>query len=110
MITYQEFTNIDIRAGTILRAEIFPEARQPAYKIWIDFGHEIGEKKSSAQITHLYKLKDLVGKQVLAVVNFTPKQVGSFMSEVLILGLSNEAGQIVLVSPDSPSPNGARLH
>jgi tRNA-binding protein len=110
MISYEDFTKVDIRVGTILKAEEFPEARRPAYKLYVDFGEEIGEKKTSAQITHLYKPEDLIGKQVLAVVNFPKKQVGPFMSEVLVLGLSNEAGAIILITPERPAPNGQRLH
>ena len=96
--------------GTIVEAEDFPEARKPAIKLFIDFGPEIGRKKTSAQITHLYSKEHLIGKQVLAVVNFPEKQIGSFMSEVLVLGLSNESHEIVLVRPDVKVPNGQKLH
>ncbi len=110
MISYEDFTKVDIRVGTIVNAEAFPEARKPALKLFIDFGPIIGLKKTSAQITHLYQKETLIGKQVLAVVNFPPKQVGSFMSEVLVLGLSNEKNEIVLVEPQLTVPNGQKLH
>lgn len=110
MIAYEDFTKVDIRAGTIVGVEAFPTARKPAWKLLIDFGPQIGMKKSSAQITDLYSKENLLGKQVLAVVNFVPKQVGSFMSEVLVLGLTNESNAIVLVQPDQKVPNGQKLH
>lgn len=110
MISYEDFTKVDIRIGTVLSVEDFPNARRPALKLTIDFGSTIGIKKTSAQITHLYSKENLIGKQVLAVVNFPPKQIGIFMSEVLVLGLSNEAHAIVLVRPDEPVLNGQRLH
>src|ERR1700722_14039510 len=110
MISYEEFAKVDIRSGTIINVEEFPGARKPALKLFIDFGPEIGIKKTSAQITNLYSKEDLIGRQVLAVVNFPPKQVGSFMSEVLVLGISNESGAIVLVEPDKTVPNGQKLH
>jgi tRNA-binding protein len=110
MISYDDFTKVDIRVGTILKVEPFPEARKPAIKLYIDFGKNIGSKKTSAQITHLYEKEQLIGRQVLAVVNFPPKQVGSFMSEVLVLGLSNENNEIVLVGPEQIVPNGEKLH
>lgn len=110
MISYEDFTKVDIRVGTILSVEELPNARKPALKLFIDFGSSIGSKKSSAQITHLYKAEDLIGRQVLAVVNFPPKQVGSFMSEVLVLGLSNEKNEIVLIGPGTKVPNGQKLH
>lgn len=109
-IQYNDFSAVDIRVGTIQRAEVFPEARVPAYKLYIDFGSEIGEKCSSAQITDNYTLEELVGRQVLAVVNFPPKQVGPFMSEVLTLGHTNKDGTIILVRPDRPVPNGTGLY
>ncbi len=109
-ISYDDFLKIDIRAGTITEVEEFPEARRPAYKLTIDFGREIGIKKSSAQITALYKPSDLIGKQVQAVVNFAPKQIGNFMSEVLVLGFSDSVGNIVLMQPERIVPNGQRLH
>ena len=110
MISYADFTKVDIRVGTIIEVEEFPEARKPALKLFIDFGPVVGRKKTSAQITHLYKRDELMGRQVLAVVNFAPKQVGTFMSEVLVLGLSNEKNEIVLVGPERMVPNGQKIH
>lgn len=110
MISYEDFLKVDIRVGKIINVEEFPTARKPALKLFIDFGSEMGIKKTSAQITHLYSRENLIGKQVLAVVNFPPKQVGSFMSEVLVLGLSNESNAIVLARPDQEVPNGQKLH
>ena len=104
-ISFDDFLKVDIRAGTVLRAEPFPEARKPAIKLVIDFGPEIGRKKSSAQITTLYAPDTLVGRQVMAVVNFSPRQIGPFMSEVLPLGVSDASGAIVLVAPDQLAPN-----
>ena len=109
-ITYEQFDAVDIRSGIVIRAEPFPEARKPAYKLWIDFGPELGEKKSSAQITVHYTPDSLVGRTVLAVVNFPPRQIGPFLSEVLVLGLSDDDGAIVLVGPDRPVPPGRRMH
>ena len=109
-ITYEDFLNVDIRVGKILKAEEFPEARNPAYKLQIDFGEEIGMKKTSAQITQNYTLEDLEGKLVAAVVNFPPKQIGPIMSEVLTLGFMDENNHVVLVSPDKDVPLGGRLH
>ncbi len=109
-IAFEDFLRVDIRAGTILRAEPFPEARKPALKLWIDFGPEIGEKKTSAQITAHYTPEALIGRQVMAVVNFPPRQIGPVMSEVLTLGCADDAGAIVLLAPDRTVPNGARMH
>lgn len=109
MATIDEFERLDIRAGTIIRCEEFPEARAPAYKLWIDFGPEIGEKRSSARVTEEYRPEDLVGRQVAAVINFPPRQVGPFRSEVLTLGFYAEDGVVVLVRPDRAVPDGARL-
>jgi len=108
-INFDDFLKVDIRIGTIVAAEVFAEARKPAYKMQIDFGGEIGVKKSSAQITVHYTPEALIGKQVAAVVNFPPRQIGPLMSEVLTLGFSDADG-IVLFSPDKPVPNGAKLH
>ncbi|MDS9466167.1 tRNA-binding protein [Paracoccus sp. MBLB3053] len=109
-ISWDDFASVDIRAGRIVRAEPFPEARKPAIKLWLDFGAEIGERKSSAQITRHYSPETLVGKQVLAVVNFPPRQIGPFRSEVLVLGLPDEAGEVVLIAPDKPVPDGGRMY
>jgi tRNA-binding protein len=108
-ITYADFERVDIRVGTIIEALPFPEARKPAYKLTIDFGPEIGTKKSSAQITVHYTLEELVGRQVLAVVNFPPRQIGPVRSEVLTLGFEDETGAIVLASVDPPVPNGKKM-
>jgi tRNA-binding protein len=109
-ISYDDFLAVDIRVGTVLRAEPFPEARKPAIKMWIDFGPEIGEKKTSAQVTVHYTPESLIGKQVMAVVNFPPRQIGPFMSEVLVLGCMDPAGGVVLIAPDQSVPNGGRMH
>ena len=109
MITYEDFTNVDIRVGRIVTVEDFPEARKPAYKLTIDFGAVIGVKRSSAQITTLYTKDDLLGTLVLAVVNFPVKQIGPFLSECLTLGVPNEAGDVVLVRPDRTATIGGRL-
>ena len=108
--SFDDFMKIDIRCGTIIEAAPFPEARKPAFKLVIDFGPEIGPRKSSAQITELYNPETLIGKKVMAVVNFPPRQIGPFMSEVLTLGVANASGEVVLVSPDSDTPDGSRLH
>jgi tRNA-binding protein len=108
-ITFDEFMKVDIRVGRVLRTEDYPEARKPAIKMWIDFGPEIGERKTSAQVTTHYSPESLVGKQVMGVVNFPPRQIGKFMSEVLVLGLTDEAGGIVLLSPDQDVPLGERM-
>lgn len=109
-ISFDDFLKVDIRVGQVVRAEPYPEARKPAIKMWIDFGPEIGEKKTSAQVTAHYTPEALIGKQVMAVVNFPPRQIGKFMSEVLVLGLSDPEGGIVLLSPDQTVPLGARMH
>ena len=108
-ITFDDFLKVDIRVGTITRAEDFPEARKPAYRLWVDFGSEVGEKKSSAQITVHYTPDELVGRQVIGVVNFPPRQIGPVRSEVLVLGLFDADGAVVLLGPDKPVPNGARM-
>ena len=109
-IDYNDFLKVDIRAGTIKDVQDFPEARKPAYKLFIDFGPDLGIKKTSAQITAHYSKEDLIGKKICAVVNFPAKQVGPFMSEVLTLGFSDSNGDIVLISPEKDVPDGARLH
>lgn len=109
-IGFDDFLKVDIRVGRITRAEPFPEARKPAYKLWIDFGPEIGEKKSSAQITRHYRLEELVGRQVLAVVNFPPRQIGPMKSEVLTLGVPDAEGEVVLIGPGEDVPLGGRLY
>lgn len=109
-ISWDDFARVDIRAGTIIRAEPYPEARVPAIKLWVDFGPEIGERRSSAQITRHYDPAELIGRQVLGVVNFPPRQIGKFVSEVLVLGLPDPEGQVVLIGPDSPVPNGGKMY
>lgn len=109
-ISFDEFLAVDVRVGTIISAEAFPEARKPAYKLMIDFGDEIGVKKSSAQITAHYSLDELIGRQVMAVVNFPPRQIGPVMSEVLTLGVPDDSGEVVLLSPTQSVPNGGRLY
>ncbi len=108
-ITWNDFEKIELRAGTVVAAEPFPEAKRPAYRLRVDFGPDIGVLKSSAQITDLYRPEELVGRQVLAVVNFPPRQIGPMMSECLVTGCYREDGSVVLAVPDKPVPNGARL-
>ena len=109
LIDFNDFLKVDIRAGTVLRAEPYPEARKPAIKLWVDFGLQIGEKKSSAQLTKHYTPEALIGRQVMAVVNFPPRQIGKFMSECLVLGAPDKDGEVVLLHPDQHVPDGARM-
>ena len=109
-ISFDDFVKVDVRVGTVIRAEPFPEARNPAIKMWVDFGDEIVEKKTSAQVTVRYTPEQLVGRQVMAVVNFPPRQIGKFMSEVLVLGFPDEEGAIVLAQPEFEVPKGGRMH
>ncbi|WP_268033275.1 tRNA-binding protein [Algoriphagus sp. PAP.12] len=109
-IGYEDFAKIDIRIGTIVRTENFEKARKPAYKIWVDLGPELGIKKSSAQVTIHYTPDTLIGRQVVCVVNFKPRQIADFMSEILITGFSDEDGAIILTSSERPVPNGSKLH
>ena len=109
MATYDDFMKLDIRVGKIVDVQDFPEARKPAYRLTIDFGNEIGIKKSSAQLPQNYSKEDLINKQVLAVVNFPPRQIGPVKSEVLTLGLPDENGECILIGPDNPVPNGGKL-
>jgi tRNA-binding protein len=108
-ITYDDFEKVEIRVGKVIQVEDFPKAHKPAYKLWIDFGEDLGIKKSSAQITQLYDKADLADRLVLAVTNFPPRQVADFMSEVLVLGIVVEEGEVALVQPDRPVPLGKRL-
>ncbi len=109
-ISFDDFLKVDIRVGEVVRAEPYPEARKPAIKLWVNFGDELGEKKSSAQITKHYTPDELVRKKVMAVVNFPPRQIGKFMSEVLVLGVPDEDGEVVLLTPDKDVPIGGRLY
>ncbi|SPH24952.1 putative chaperone CsaA [Defluviimonas aquaemixtae] len=109
-ISYDDFQKVDIRVGKITRAEPFPQARKPAYRLWVDFGPELGEKKSSAQITKHYAPEELIGRQVLAVVNFPPRQIGPVRSEVLVLGVPDVEGEVVLIGPGQEVPEGGRLY
>ena len=108
-IGWEDFERVELRVGTVIAVDDFPEARKPAWKLTIDFGEEIGTRRSSAQITALYAREDLVGRQVVSVVNFPPRQIGPFMSECLVTGFAREDGAIVLIGPDEAVPNGARL-
>ena len=108
-ISFDDFLKVDIRVGTVSRAEPFPEARRPAIKLWVDFGPEIGERKTSAQLTRHYSPDDLPGRQVAAVINFPPKQIGKFMSEILVLGFPDAEGEVVLLRPDRTVPNGGKM-
>ena len=109
-LSFDDFLKVDIRVGQIVRAEPYPEARKPAIKLWVDFGPEIGEKKSSAQITKHYDPETLPGKRVLAVVNFPPRQIGKFMSEILVLGVPDVDGEVVLLVPDKDVPIGGQMY
>ncbi len=109
-ISWDDFEKVELRVGRIIQAEAFPEARRPAYKLLVDFGPEIGQRKSSAQITDLYSLDELVGKQVVAVINFPPKQIGPIMSECLVTGFPDEEGHVVLCTPDKAVPVGVKLY
>ena len=109
LISWDDFTKVELRVGRIVEAEPFPQARKPAYKLLVDFGPEIGQRKSSAQITHLYTTQELQGKLVVAVVNFPPKQIGPIMSECLVTGFHNEEGEVSLCVPDKPVPIGTKL-
>jgi tRNA-binding protein len=108
-LTYEEFMRVDMRVGRVTRVEEFPEARKPAWKLWIDFGEELGEKRSSAQITH-YPREELEDRRVVAVVNFPPRQIGPFMSEVLVLGVPDAEGRVTLLRPDEDVPLGGRVY
>ena len=109
-IGFDDFLKVDIRVGTIVDVQDFPEAHRPAFKLWVDFGDDVGTKKTSAQVTSLYQKQDLLGRQVAAVVNFPPKQIGKFMSEILVLGFPSEDGEVVLIGPDRAVPKGGRLY
>lgn len=109
-IGFEDFLRVDIRVGTVIDVQDFAEARRPAWKLWVDFGGEIGVRKTSAQIKTNYAVEDLVGRQVAAVVNFPPKQIGKFMSEILVLGFPDENGEVTLIAPDRRVPDGGRLY
>ncbi len=109
-ISFDDFLKVDIRTGTVVDAQPYPEARKPAIKLWVDFGGEIGTRKSSAQLTKHYTPEELIGRQVCAVVNFPPRQIGKFMSEILVLGMPDDEGEVVLIRPDKAIPNGGRLY
>ena len=109
-ITFDDFLKVDIRTGVVVDAQPYPEARKPAIKLWVDFGDELGIKKSSAQITKHYTPESVVGKRVMAVVNFPPRQIGKFMSEILVLGVPDDEGEVVLITPDKEVPKGGRLY
>ncbi len=108
-INWTDFTKVELRVGTITRVEAFPEARKPAWKVWADFGPEFGERKSSAQVTDLYKAEDLLGRQILGVLNFPAKQIGPFKSEFLLTGFTRQDGAVVLAVPEQPVPNGVKI-
>lgn len=110
MIEYSDFEKVEMRVGTIVRAEMFPEARKPAYKLYVDFGDELGVRQSSAQVTKVYTLEELAGKQIVAVVNFAPKRVAGFESQVLVCGFDRAPGEVVLAEPGFQVPNGSRLY
>lgn len=109
MISWEDFEKIDMRVGTIQKAEVFEKAKKPAYKLWIDFGNELGIKKTSAQITNLYSPEELINKQIIAVVNFPPKQIADFMSECLVMGVYNKNGDVILLNPNLPTENGNKI-
>lgn len=109
-ISFDDFMKVDIRTGRVIKAEAFPEARKPAIKMWVDFGGDTGVRKTSAQVTAHYTPESLIGRQVMAVVNFPPRQIGPFMSEILVLGVPDADGEIVLVTPDKETPIGGRMH
>ena len=109
-ITFDDFLKVDIRTGVVVDAQLYPEARKPAIKLWVDFGGDLGVKKSSAQITKHYTPESVVGKRVMAVVNFPPRQIGKFMSEILVLGVPDDEGEVVLIRPDKEVPKGGRLY
>ena len=109
-ISFEDFGRVEIRVGTVVDAQPFPEARKPALKLWVDFGGALGVRKSSAQITRHYKCDRLIGRQVVAVVNYPPRQIGPFLSEVLVLGVPDEAGEVVLLRPDLQVPDGGRMY